>query len=111
MRRRFPEAQALRVTGGPAKSLPWMQMFADVSGLPVELPQVEETGCLGAAMAAMVGSGVFSDFTAAQRRLAPRIERLLPDAAAAEAYNHKYQRYQALIAALQHLQPANKEAP
>ncbi|ELQ9310974.1 carbohydrate kinase [Serratia marcescens] len=111
MRRRFPEVQALRVTGGPAKSLPWMQMFADVSGLPVELPQVEETGCLGAAMAAMVGSGVFNDFTAAQHRLAPRIERLLPDAAAAEAYDNKHQRYQALIAALQHLQPANKEAP
>ncbi|EMN8764944.1 carbohydrate kinase [Serratia marcescens] len=111
MRRRFPEAQALRVTGGPAKSLPWMQMFADVSGLPVELPQVEETGCLGAAMAAMVGSGAFNDFTAAQHRLAPRIERLLPDAAAAEAYDNKHQRYQALIAALQNLQPVNKEAP
>ncbi|VTR26930.1 L-xylulose/3-keto-L-gulonate kinase [Serratia fonticola] len=41
MRQRFPQAKALRVTGGPAKSAPWMQMFADVSGLPVELPQVE----------------------------------------------------------------------
>ncbi|WP_314727837.1 FGGY-family carbohydrate kinase [Serratia quinivorans] len=104
MRQRFPAATALRVTGGPAKSAPWMQMFADVSGLPVELPQVEETGCLGAAMAAMVGSGVFSDFTAAQRELAPRIERVLPDASANAAYGKKYQRYQALIAALQTLQ-------
>lgn len=86
MRQRFPAATALRVTGGPAKSVPWMQMFADVSGLPVELPQVEETGCLGAAMAAMVGSGAFSDFTAAQRELAPRIERVLPDASASAAY-------------------------
>jgi L-xylulokinase len=104
MRQRFPAATALRVTGGPAKSAPWMQMFADVSDLPVELPQVEETGCLGAAMAAMVGSGVFSDFTAAQRALAPRIERVLPDAAAAEAYGKKYQCYQALVATLQSIQ-------
>ncbi|CAI1107599.1 L-xylulose/3-keto-L-gulonate kinase [Serratia proteamaculans] len=110
MRQRFPAATALRVTGGPAKSAPWMQMFADVSGLPVELPQVEETGCLGAAMAAMVGSGVFSDFTAAQRALAPRIERVLPDTAAAEAYGKKYQRYQALVATLQTLNQPGQEA-
>lgn len=104
MRRRFPLTTALRVTGGPAKSAPWMQMFADISGLPVELPQVEETGCLGAAMAAMVGTGVFSDFAAAQRALAPRIETVLPDTAAQDAYQRKYQRYQALIATLQTLQ-------
>lgn len=104
MRQRFPQTTALRVTGGPAKSAPWMQMFADVSGLPVELPQVEETGCLGAAMAAMVGTGVFNDFAAAQQALALRIEIVLPDAAAKEAYQRKYQRYQALIATLQTLQ-------
>ncbi|HGM5489422.1 TPA: FGGY-family carbohydrate kinase [Serratia fonticola] len=104
MRRRFSQTTALRVTGGPAKSGPWMQMFADISGLPVELPQVEETGCLGAAMAAMVGTGVFSDFAAAQQALAPRIETVQPDAAAQDAYQRKYQRYQALVAALQTLQ-------
>jgi L-xylulokinase len=79
-------------------------MFADVSGLPVELPQVEETGCLGAAMAAMVGTGAFSGFAAAQRALAPRIETVLPDPAAQDAYHRKYQRYQALVATLQTLQ-------
>lgn len=46
MRERFTRVQALRVTGGPAHSDVWMQMLADVSGLRVELPQVEETGCL-----------------------------------------------------------------
>lgn len=104
MRRRFPHTKALRVTGGPAKSVPWMQMLADVSGLPVELPQVEETGCLGAAMAAMVGTGIFSDFAAAQQALAPRIQTVLPDATAQGVYQRKYQRYQALVATLQTLQ-------
>jgi L-xylulokinase len=51
--------QALRVTGGPAHSDVWMQMLADVSGLAIELPQVEETGCFGAALAALVGTGVY----------------------------------------------------
>jgi L-xylulokinase len=111
MLQRFPHTTALRVTGGPAKSAPWMQMLADVSGLPLELPQVEETGCLGAAMAAMVGTGAFPDFTAAQQALAPRLEIVLPDAQAQAAYQHKYQRYQALIGALQTLQTGHsKEA-
>lgn len=104
MLQRFPQVNALRVTGGPAKSAPWMQMFADISGLPVELPQIEETGCLGAAMAAMVGSGVFHDFTHAQRDLAPRIERVLPDEQARAAYHTKHQHYQALVSALNTLQ-------
>lgn len=51
MRERFTDVCALRVTGGPAHSDVWMQMLADVSGLRIELPQVEETGCFGAALA------------------------------------------------------------
>ena len=50
MRERFTDVHTLRVTGGPAHSDVWMQMLADVSGLRIELPQVEETGCFGAAL-------------------------------------------------------------
>ncbi len=57
MRERFTDVHTLRVTGGPAHSDVWMQMLADVSGLRIELPQVEETGCFGAALAARVGTG------------------------------------------------------
>lgn len=56
MRERFTDVHTLRVTGGPAHSDVWMQMLADVSGLRIELPQVEETGCFGAALAARVGT-------------------------------------------------------
>ena len=69
IRQRFSHAKTLRVTGRPAHSDVWMQMLADVSGLAVELPQVEETGCLGAALAALVGTGVFASFTQAQQQL------------------------------------------
>lgn len=57
MRERFTDVHTLRVTGGPAHSDVWMQMLADVSGLRIELPQVEETGCFGAALAARVVPG------------------------------------------------------
>lgn len=46
MRERFTDVHTLRVTGGPAHSDVWMQMLADVSGLRIELPQVEEQAAL-----------------------------------------------------------------
>ena len=101
IRERFSRAKTLRVTGGPAHSDVWMQMLADVSGLAVELPQVEETGCLGAALAALVGTGVFASFTQAQQQLTHSTRVIHPDPAAWQAYQTKYQKYQLLIEALQ----------
>jgi len=100
MRQRFPRAHTLRVTGGPTRSAVWMQMLADVSGMPVELPQIEETGCLGAALAAMVGAGIYPTFSQAQQHLRYEVKRLEPDATAHAVYQKKLQRYQFLIDAL-----------
>ncbi|MFL3345789.1 FGGY-family carbohydrate kinase [Enterobacter hormaechei] len=101
MLERFPHVQTLRVTGGPTHSDVWMQMLADVSGLAIELPQVEETGCSGAALAALVGTGLYPDFYAAQRALRHDIRMIEPDMRAHAAYQRKYHRYQLLISALQ----------
>ncbi|EIG9523642.1 carbohydrate kinase [Salmonella enterica] len=101
MRERFTEVRTLRVTGGPAHSDVWMQMLADVSGLRIELPQVEETGCFGAALAARVGTGVYRSFGEAQRALEHPIRTLLPDMTAHARYQRKYHHYQHLIEALQ----------
>ncbi len=106
---RFTHVEALRVTGGPAHSDVWMQMLADVSGLPVELPQVEETGCFGAALAALVGTGEYRDFQHAQQVLKHDIRTLTPDMAAHAAYQRKYARYQILIEALQGFHARIKE--
>ncbi|EBR3964479.1 carbohydrate kinase [Salmonella enterica] len=101
MRERFTEVRTLRVTGGPAHSDVWMQMLADVSGLRIELPQVEETGCFGAALAARVGTGVYRSFSEAQRALEHPIRTLLPDMTAHARYQRKYHHYQHMIEALQ----------
>lgn len=99
---RFTAVEAIRITGGPAHSAVWMQMFADVSGLPVELPQVEETGCLGAAMAALVGTGEYTSFPQAQQALDYPVLHLQPNTTSHQAYQKKYKHYQFLIDALQH---------
>lgn len=97
MLKRFPNPTALRVTGGPAKSAVWLQMLADLSGLTIEVPQVEETGCLGAALMAMVGDGIFKDARTAQQQISMNIISIQPDLSAHDKYRRKYQRYQALV--------------
>ncbi len=52
-------------TGGGAKSPVWCQLQADITGLPVVLPQEKEAACLGAAMIAAVASGKYPDYPAA----------------------------------------------
>ncbi|ETD65003.1 L-xylulose/3-keto-L-gulonate kinase domain protein, partial [Escherichia coli ATCC BAA-2209] len=67
----------------------------------IELPQVEETGCFGAALAARVGTGVYRNFNEAQRNLQHPVRTLLPDMTAHQHSQQKYQRYHHLIAAIQ----------
>ncbi|KMJ45690.1 xylulose kinase [Xenorhabdus khoisanae] len=100
MLERFTQTQTIRVMGGPAHSKVWMQMFADVSNLPVELPQVEETGCLGAALAALVGTGIYKDFTEAQKNLGYTIYTIEPDQNSHSAYLNKINKYQLIIESL-----------
>lgn len=100
IRRLFPDATALRATGGPARSRPWMQMLADLSGLPVELPTVEETGCTGSALAAATAAGEFADMADAARKFSGNGGTVHPDAGAHEAYLEKEKRYHRLVAAI-----------
>lgn len=96
----FPKTEALRVTGGPVKSKAWMQLMADVSGLPVEIPEIEETGCVGSAMAAAVGAGAFADFRSAIAAFNLPVRTIAPDKAVYQAYQDKYAKYVKLINAL-----------
>lgn len=93
---RFPNAKTLRVTGGPAKSAVWMQMLADLTGMKLEVPNVEETGCLGAAMMAMQGTGSTLSFA----KLNQNMTAYQPNHEKYSAYQAKYQRYCKLTEAL-----------
>ncbi|MEW5289268.1 FGGY-family carbohydrate kinase [Erwinia papayae] len=104
IRQRFPHATALRLSGGPTRSAPWMQMFADASGLPVEVPQIAESGCLGAALVALTGTEVYASLQRAQQALNPQIVTWQPDLNRHERYQKKYQSYQKLVDALKAVQ-------
>jgi L-xylulokinase len=89
-----------RLIGGGARSLIWAQMFADVLGLPIEVPQGSEIGARGAALCAGIGAGVYADYADAAAR-AVTIERThAPDPAATARYRAAYGEYQRLADAM-----------
>jgi len=92
-----PAPQAIRMAGGAANSPVWVQMFADVLGLPVETVQgVTELGALGAAMAAAVSAGIYADYAQAARAMVRVNPPVRPDAGRNAIYAQKYQKYTAI---------------
>ena len=95
-----PPAQAARIAGGAAKSSVWVQMFADVLQLPIELTASEELGAMGAAICAGVGVGLFSSFEEAAERMVRVSRTVEPMRENQEIYKEKYGRYRGHIEAL-----------
>ncbi len=95
-----PPARAVRIAGGAAKSDVWLQIFADVLQLPIEVTACEELGAMGAAMAAGVAVGLFSSFEQAAERMVRITRTVDPDHGAASLYDEKFARYRGAIAAL-----------
>ena len=87
------ELQELRVVGGRAKSRLWNQIKADVTGLPVAVPQITETTALGAALLALVGVRACATLTDASERVVRIVERFDPQPSAQATYAECYQRY------------------
>jgi L-xylulokinase len=92
--------QAVRIAGGAARSDVWVQMFADVLGMPMEVTAASELGTLGAAMCAGVGVKLLHDFDEAARKMVRVTHRVEPDAAKADVYANKYRLYKKAIRSL-----------
>ncbi|GBU10321.1 L-xylulose kinase [Gammaproteobacteria bacterium] len=96
----FPKAQIISVTGGSARSAIWMQMFADLTHKTIELSDIEETGCLGAALSAAIAVGQYPDYWSAIAVMDIAKKRVLPRLEYFEAYQNKYQKYKKFVALL-----------
>ncbi len=88
------------ISGGGAKSEVWVQMFADVIGLPVEVSAVAELGTMGAAMCAGVGVGQYKDMREASAVFTKTSKTIYPNKENTVHYERKYQVYKAVIDAL-----------
>lgn len=63
------EPRAVVANGGLTRSTAWLQLDADLLGVPVIEPTCTEAACLGAAMIGGVGAGVFTTFDEAARKM------------------------------------------
>lgn len=86
----------IRMTGGATQSRVWSEMFADILGLPVEVPSGSEFGALGTAMCAAVGAGAYSSLQDAVKGMAGIARRHEVNAARGSVHLAKYPRYCAL---------------
>ncbi len=80
-------------TGGGAKSDIWCQLQADITGLPILIPEEKEAACLGAAIIAAVADGAIPDLetAAGQIKIKKRFEPHY-----SEETERKYRRFCAL---------------
>jgi D-xylulose kinase len=93
-------ASEVRVTGGAARSQVWMQIQADVLGVPVIRTSMEEATSLGAAILACKGVGVFSSVADAAEQMVRPLPPLLPSPGNRAVYDYGFERYKKLYAAL-----------
>lgn len=69
LRRLGIEVSELRLVGGGSRNATWNQLRADLLGVPYVEVDTREAGCLGAAMLAGLGAGIFTDLQAAGRAM------------------------------------------
>ncbi|MCW5851469.1 MAG: xylulose kinase, partial [Anaerolineae bacterium] len=93
----------LRVIGGGARSQPWLQIVADVTGRRLEVvPQPQIAGAVGAAMLAAVGLGRYPSVEAVKPAIQVR-EVVEPQLSHQAAYAHLYAAFRQVYPALRPL--------
>ena len=88
-----PKPDVIRLTGGASRSAVWVQMFADIFQIPVEVPGGSELGALGAAIAAAVACGMQPSYEAAVKEMTRVSRRQEPDPKLRDIYAARYAKY------------------
>ena len=91
---------ATKICGGGAKSKIWRKIVANVLGIPVLRPQIEEGPAYGGAILAMVGCGEYGSVLEATNALIKTKDVTEPTTELIEKYNKKYEAFTKLYPAL-----------
>lgn len=86
----------LRAIGGGARSKRWLQLKADVTGIPVLVPKVTEAASWGAAMLAGKGGGIYNDLVDVATSFVQLTERYIPDPQQHQLHCDRYSTYKEL---------------
>lgn len=93
----------LRVIGGGARGLPWLQIVADVTGRTLEaMPRPQEAAAIGAALIGAVGAGVYPSIEATRAVIQPGAV-VRPEPSHKPLYDELYAAFRRLYGALRDL--------
>lgn len=109
MKIRFPNADVIRVTGAPSLSVTWMQMLADLTGMTVELSNVDETGALGAAMMSMVGNKEYASIEECVQKIGSKNRLVQPNPDNYLSLQKKYKKYNKLVELFKQFEEQNDD--
>jgi len=91
---------SIMACGGGTRSTLWLQILADVAGVPITLTTVADAVSLGSAMCAAVGAGAFADLRTAGQAMVHAGITVEPDTSTRTRYNEGYALYKDTYAAL-----------
>lgn len=95
-----PKPKSIRLSGGAANSDIWVQIFADVLQIPIDVIENKELGAQGAAMAAGIASGIYKDYKEAIEKTVNITKTIYPCEEYASIYKEKYNAYKAVVNSL-----------
>ena len=88
-----PSRQGIKLAGGAARSRLWCQIMANISGLPVRIPETADLGCVGAAILAGVGCGIYGSVEEGYSKLAVADSVVEPESEQIPVYQEIFARY------------------
>ena len=95
-----PSQDGLILAGGASKSPLWCQLVADIANLPVRIPAVADLACVGAAVLAGVGCGIYKDAETGCKELAVGERILYPNPENTKRYSQYFEEYKRIATAL-----------
>lgn len=101
--------KSIRISGGASRSGAWVQMFADVTGIEMEIVKGTEMGSLGSAICAGVASGSFESYEKAVKSMVKLDYAQKPDLSKKMVYARKFEAYQKAIAVLTEFWKSTKD--
>ena len=88
-----PGKDGIILAGGASKSPVWAQLLADISGLTVRIPEIADLACVGAAIMAGVGCGLYPSMKEGYCSFAVKERIVQPDLEKTALYKVLYDKY------------------
>ena len=88
-----PTENGIKVAGGGARSKVWCQILANTANLPVRIPETADLACVGAAVMAGVGAGIYANAEEGYRKLAVADSVIEPEADRVSLYQQIFASY------------------